>query len=174
MDLPKLRGLSLFSGIGGDTLALSPYIETIAYCEKDKYCQSVLLSRMSDGLLSNAPIWDNIRSLSSDTLPEGIDIIYGGSPCQQLSTHNPMGKGLAGKDSILFFELTRLVNEIRPKFVFLENVHGIVGKSLKEVCTTFTQLGYCFEWTVIPATGVGASHLRRRWFMLAVSNTDEN
>jgi site-specific DNA-cytosine methylase len=85
VDLPKLRGLSLFSGIGGDTLALSPYVETIAYCEKDKYCQSVLLSRMSDGLIAKAPIWDDIRTLSSTVLPEGIDVIYGGSVGQNYS-----------------------------------------------------------------------------------------
>lgn len=75
-----LNGLSLFSGIGGIDVALSDWIRPVAYCEIDPYCQSVLLSRMADGNLSNAPIWDDIRTLSGKDICEPVDIIVGGFP----------------------------------------------------------------------------------------------
>ena len=79
-----LNGLDLFSGIGGITLALQEWIRPIAYCEIDSYCQSILLQRMQEGNLPKAPIWDDIRTLSTKELPS-IDIIYGGFPCQDIS-----------------------------------------------------------------------------------------
>jgi hypothetical protein len=79
-----LYGLDLFSGIGGITLALQPWIEPFAYCEIESYCQSVLLQRMQEGNLPKAPIWDDIRTLSLKDCCF-IDIIYGGFPCQDIS-----------------------------------------------------------------------------------------
>lgn len=80
----RLNGLDLFSGIGGNTLGLRDYIKTVAYCECDRHAQSVLLSRMSDGSIESAPIWDDITSLTGNVLQEGglepIDIIVGGFP----------------------------------------------------------------------------------------------
>ena len=74
-----LRSLDLFSGIGGISIALSEYCKTIAYCEIDPFCQSVLLQRMQEGYLSKAPIWDDIRTLNTEDL-EAVDIIVGGFP----------------------------------------------------------------------------------------------
>jgi site-specific DNA-cytosine methylase len=75
-----LNGLSLFSGIGGIDVALSEYVRPIAYCEIEPYCQSVLLSRMQEGDLPKAPIWDDIRTLSKGVIGEPVDIIVGGFP----------------------------------------------------------------------------------------------
>jgi len=77
-----VNGLSLFSGIGGIDVALSEYVKTVCYCEKDPYCQGVVLSRMADGQLENAPIWDDITTLQPGEpgLTEEIDIIFGGFP----------------------------------------------------------------------------------------------
>jgi len=86
-----LNGLDLFSGIGGITLALSEWVRPIAYCEIDRYCQGVLLSRMRSGDISTAPIWDDVRTLKGEMLPK-VDIIYGGFPCQDISTAGH-GKG---------------------------------------------------------------------------------
>ena len=117
-----LNGLSLFSGIGGLDVALSGYVRPIAYCEIDAYCQGVLLSKMHERSIDRAPIWDDIRSLSGKQfISRSIDMLYGGFPCQDISVAGH-GIGLAGERSGLFFEVTRLVNELRPRFVFLENV----------------------------------------------------
>ncbi len=85
MDISeRLSGLSLFSGIGGIDLALDEWVRTDAYCEIDPYCQSVLLSRMQEGHLSKAPIWDDIKSLTkeriSEVIEDEIDIVFGGFP----------------------------------------------------------------------------------------------
>lgn len=122
LDLSSmLNGLDLFSGIGGLTLALAPWVRPVAYCENDAYAQSVLLSRQACGDLPVAPIWDDVRTL---TKMPAVDIIYGGFPCQDISCAG-LGAGLEGERSGLFFEVMRLVTEINPIFVFLENVPAI-------------------------------------------------
>jgi DNA (cytosine-5)-methyltransferase 1 len=160
-----LNGLDLFSGIGGITLALSEWVKPVAYCENDRYAQAVLLSRMSEGKLPNAPIWDNVQTLRRDQLPE-IDIIYGGFPCQDISVAGN-GIGLGGERSGLFNHIARLVEETNPRFVFLENVPAIRTRGLNSVTQTFTELRYDCRWTIVSAKEVGACHLRKRWFMLA-------
>ena len=82
MDI--LRGLDLFSGIAGISKALEPWVRTVAYCEQDRFCQAVLLSRMQSGDIDIAPIWDDITTLTKGELgsleDDGIDIIFGGFP----------------------------------------------------------------------------------------------
>ncbi len=163
-----MYGLDLFSGIGGISIALEPWVRTIAYCEQDRYAQSVLLSRMSEGKLHRAPIWDDIKTLRGSELPE-IDIIFGGFPCQDLSVAG-RGKGLEGERSGLFYEIIRLTKETRAPFVFLENVPAIRTRGLLEVIREFTEMGYDCRWTCLSAASVGAPHKRERWFLLAHAN----
>lgn len=165
-----MYGLDLFSGIGGITLALSEWVRPIAYCEIDRYCQGVLLSQMQSGNLPVAPIWDDVQTLRGDMLPVKPDIIYGGFPCQDISVAG-RGAGLAGERSGLFFEIARLVGEIRPRFIFLENVPAINLRGQDAVICTLTDLGYDCRWTVVSAAEVGANHRRQRWFLLAYSNS---
>lgn len=134
-----LNGLDLFSGIGGLTIALEPWVRPIAYCENDRYAQSVLLSRMRSGEIATAPIWDDVRTLRGDLFRDGVDIISGGFPCQDISVAGT-GKGLAGERSGLFFEIVRLARELRPKFIFswktsqlslIEELNGFAWNSLR-------------------------------------------
>lgn len=166
-----MNGLDLFSGIGGIGLALSPWVRTIAYCENDRYAQAVLLSRMQSGDLEKAPIWDDVRTLSSKHIGVPIDFISGGFPCQDISTAG-RGAGLEGTRSGLFFEICRLIGELRPRFIFLENVPAIAVRGLDRVLLEFTALGYDTRWTTISASSVGACHQRKRWFLLAHSNRE--
>lgn len=165
-----IYGLDLFSGIGGLTTALSKWVIPIAYCESDRYAQSVLLSRMAGGDLPRAPIWDDVCSLDGQSLLlPGVDIIYGGFPCQDISVAGS-GAGLAGERSGLFFEISRLVRELSPNFVFLENVPAITTRGGLDVIGEFAKMGYDCRWTIISAGSVGAPHRRERWFLLAHSN----
>lgn len=165
-----LNGLDLFSGIGGLSLALSPWVHPLAYCENDGYAQAVLLSRMWRRELPSAPIWDDVTTLVSELLPRSeIDIIYGGFPCQDISVAGA-GAGLAGKRSGLVREVYRLVGEIRPSFVFLENVPAIRTRGADAVIGEMARLGYDARWDVVSAQSIGAPHLRRRWFMLAADS----
>lgn len=162
----KLYGLDLFSGIGGISIALAPWVTPIAYCEIDPFAQAVLLSRMRDGGLSPAPIWDDVRTLSAAVLPgHGVDIIYGGFPCQDLSLAGARA-GLDGKRSGLFFEIVRLVDELQPAFIFLENVPGI-RQHAHGVFAELAKRGFDARWCHLSAADVGAPHRRERWWCLA-------
>lgn len=165
-----LNGLDLFSGIGGISIALNEWVKPVAYCEIDPYCQGVLLSRISDGSLTNSPIWDDIKTLTYDgrNWPE-IDIIYGGFPCQDISVAGTK-KGLYAERSGLFFHLARLVNEIKPQFVFLENVPNIIKIDGSEVIKEFNKMGMDCRWCCFSASSCNAPHKRDRWFMLAYNN----
>lgn len=164
-----INGLDLFSGIGGISLALSEWVRPIAYCEIDKYCQQVLQSRFADRTLFAAPIWDDVTTLHGSDLPDQPDIIYGGFPCQDISNAGT-GKGLAGERSGLFFEIVRLCSEIRPTFVFLENVAAITIRGADRVGAELASLGYDCRWAIISANSVGAPHERKRWWLLAYSD----
>lgn len=160
-----MHGLDLFSGIGGITKALEGWVRPVAYCERDRYAQGVLLSRMADGSLPEAPIWDDVRTLEGRAMPP-VDIIYGGFPCQDISVAG-RGAGLAGERSGLFFEIVRLIGEIRPAFVFLENVPAVRLRGGSAVAGELARLGYDARWITLSAADVGANHQRERWFLLA-------
>ena len=162
----RLNGLDLFSGIGGNTLALRRYVRTIAYCEADRHAQSVLLSRMEDGSIERAPIWDDVTTLRGAMFDHPIDIIVGGFPCQDISVAGN-GSGLDGERSGLVFEIFRLVGEIKPAFVFMENVPAIRTRGGERVVKELAALGYDCRWDVLSAFDVGAPHKRERWFILA-------
>jgi DNA (cytosine-5)-methyltransferase 1 len=164
-----VNGLDLFSGIGGISIALAPWVRTIAYCEQDEYAQGVLLSRMRDGSLDRAPIFTDVRELRSEHFATKPSIIFGGFPCQDISIAKKDAKGLDGKRSALFFEVVRLTRELRPSFVFLENVPAITLRGLERVLLEFTALGYNCRWTIVSAGELGAPHLRERWWLLAHS-----
>ena len=162
-----MDGLDLFSGIGGNSIGLGGYITAIAYCECERFCQSVLLQRMATGEIDDAPIWDDIRTLDGFKLPY-IDIIYGGFPCQDISVAG-RGAGLAGERSGLFYEILRLIDETKAPFIFLENVPAIRTRGAETVCKELAKRGYDCRWCAISAASVGAPHKRERWFLLAYS-----
>lgn len=163
-----LNGLDLFSGIGGLSIALNEWVRPIAYCEIDPYCQGVLLSRMADKRINAAPIWDDIKTFVAEDFTSCCDIITGGFPCQDISVAGN-GKGLAGERSGLFWEIVRLAKEIKPQFIFLENVPAILVRGGSSVVQAITEMGYDCRWCVISAASVGALHRRERWFLLAYS-----
>lgn len=163
-----MNGLDLFSGIGGLTRALDGYVIPVAYCEIESYARCVLLSRMHSGDLPLAPIWDDVSTLRGAMLPQ-VDIIYGGFPCQDISVAGKRA-GLDGKRSSLFFQIMRLVEEIKPSFIFLENVANIRNCGLDSVLREISSRGYDCRYGILSARDVGAPHKRDRWFILAHAN----
>lgn len=164
----KLNGLDLFSGIGGIALALDPWVDTIAYCEKDKHATSVLLALQRRSLVPIAPIWDDVRTLRGIALPP-IDLVSGGFPCQDLSLAGA-GAGLDGSRSGLVFSMLRIISECRPRFVFMENVAALAVRGLDRVLLELHALGYDARWTIVSALEVGAPHQRDRIWILAHAN----
>lgn len=100
---------------------------------------------------------------------EPVDIIAGGFPCQDIS-YAGKGAGLDGERSGLFFEAVRVVRELRPRAVVLENVAGLLTRGLDRVLGTLAEIGFDAEWHCIPAAAVGAPHIRERVFILAYRN----
>jgi DNA (cytosine-5)-methyltransferase 1 len=167
----QIYGLDLFSGIGGITKALEPWVRPIAYCENDRHATAVLLSNMARGNLPAAPIWDDVCTLKGAMLPCSIDIIYGGFPCQDISLAGRRA-GLAGKRSGLYWQIFRLVEELNPAFVFLENVPSIKTLGGVAIVASLTRAGYNSRWLTLSAAEVGALHIRKRWWLLAHADSE--
>jgi site-specific DNA-cytosine methylase len=163
------RSLDLFSGVGGITHALNGIAEPVAYCEIDRYCQTVLKKHMERGTLSKAPLFEDVRKLNADALNlKQVDMIVGGWPCQDLSNLG-LRKGLGGARSGLISEVFRLTDELKPKMLFLENVPPVLSNGLSTIIEEFAhKRGYEMRWAIIPASAVGAPHLRKRWYCLLI------
>jgi DNA (cytosine-5)-methyltransferase 1 len=162
----KLKVLDLFSGIGGFSLGLERTggFETVAFCEIDPFCRQVLAKHWPE-----VPVHDDVQTVSADWLAEmgaWPDVICGGFPCQDLS-YAGKGAGLAGERSGLWREYARLIGEIRPRYVLVENVAALLGRGLGDVLGDLAALGYDAEWRIISAADVGAPHLRERVWIMA-------
>lgn len=159
--------LDLFSGIGGITIAAEwAGIETVAFCEIEKYPQRVLRKRFPD-----VPIFEDVRSLDKKLLFDAgikdIDIIAGGYPCQPFSM---AGKRRGESDErYLWDEVRRLIREIRPTYFIGENVAGHVTLGLDKVLGDLEDEGYSTRTFLISASAVGAWHKRERVFIVAYS-----
>jgi len=164
-----LNAIDLFSGYGGITLALKEYVRPIMYCEIERYCQGILLSRMDDRSIPFAPIWNDVTTINGELFKGLVDIVYGGFPCQDISVAGK-GAGLAGERSGLFKEIVRICKEASPQFIFLENVPAIRTRGAIEVQEAMASIGYDTRWCTLSAAEVGANHKRERWFCLAHSN----
>jgi len=164
-----LNVLDLFSGIGGFSLGLewTGGFRTVAFCEIEPYCQAVLRKHWPD-----VPIYDDVRTLTADTLRRdgiAVDVICGGFPCQDLSFAGKRA-GLEGARSGLWLEFARLIREIRPRFVLVENVPGLLSLGMGRVLGDLAALGYDAVWDCIPAAAVGAPHRRDRVWIVGHAN----
>lgn len=160
-----MRVLDLFSGIGGFSLGLERAgMHTVAFCEQNKYCHAVLKKHWPE-----VPIYDDVRTLTAAQLADdgiAVDVICGGFPCQDISIAGK-GAGLAGARSGLWWEFHRLIAEIRPAWVIIENVSALRHKGLGDVLRSLAAVGYDAEWHCIPASAVGAPHRRDRIWIVA-------
>lgn len=162
----KLKVLDLFSGIGGFSLGLERTggFETVAFCEIDPFCRRVLAKHWP-----TVRQYDDVRTLTADALERdgvAVDVVCGGFPCQDISTAG-LGAGLDGARSGLWSEIARLVGELGPRFVIVENVAALLSRGLDRVLGDLAALGYDAEWHCIPAAGVGAPHRRDRIWIVA-------
>jgi DNA (cytosine-5)-methyltransferase 1 len=169
----KLKTLDLFSGIGGFSLGLEStgFFETIGFVEKDKFCQKVLKKHWS-----NINIEEDIRNVKGEKYQ--ADVVTGGFPCQPFS--------VAGKrksttdDRYLWDEMFRVIKETKSRWVIAENVEGIVnineGMVLRQVLNDLENEGFKSQCIIIPASGIGAWHQRKRIWIVGcnVSNSNSN
>ena len=157
--------LDLFSGIGGFSLGLERAgMRTVAFCEIEPFARRVLAKHWPD-----VPCYTDVRELTADRLrADGIsvDVICGGFPCQDISTAGK-GAGIGGERSGLWKEYARIIGELQPRYVIVENVAALLGRGLDVVLGDLAALGYDAEWNCIPASAVGAPHRRDRIWIVA-------
>jgi DNA (cytosine-5)-methyltransferase 1 len=171
--------LDLFSGIGGFSLGLERTggFETVAFCEIEPFPRRVLAKHWP-----GVPIYNDVRTLTADVLRRdgiAVDVITGGFPCQDLSVAGKQRGMGEGTRSGLWSEIVRLIGELRPQYVIVENVAALLsGPSEKRggwfgrVLGDLAECGYDAEWENIPASALGAPHRRERVWLTAYPHQD--
>ena len=164
-----MKFISLFAGIGGLDLGLERAgMECVAQVEIDDFCQKILTKHWA-----NVPKFKDVRDVGKHNLPTA-DLICGGFPCQDVSLAGKRA-GLEGKRSTLWSEFYRIVCEIQPRWVVIENVPGLLssdfGEFFSKILRELSQSGYAVTWRIIPASSLGARHIRERIFIVANSES---
>ena len=165
-----LNELALFAGAGGGILGgkLLGW-RTVCAVEIEPYPVSVLIQRQNEGFLAPFPIWDDVCTFDGKPWQGIVDVVSGGFPCQDISVAGNR-IGLSGTRSGLWKQFARIIGEVRPQFVFVENSDRLY-KYLGTVLGDLALLGYDAEWGVFSACQIGAPHTRKRMFVLAYSNS---
>jgi DNA (cytosine-5)-methyltransferase 1 len=162
--------VSLFSGIGGLDLGVRDVLQTrtICYVEREIKAARILAERASEGLLDEAPIYSDVKTFPTELFAENveIDFLIGGFPCQPFSV---AGRQEGSDDERnLWPDTIRIIRELRPRYVFLENVPGLVAHPyFGTILGELAEAGYDAEWGCFKASDIGASHRRERLFILA-------
>ena len=158
----ELNELALFAGAGGGILGgkLLGW-RTVCAVEVDPYARSVLMARQNDGCLEPFPIWDDVSTFDGRPWRGRVDVVSGGFPCQDISTAGK-GAGITGERSGLWREMARIIGEVGPRFVLVENSPALTSRGLGTVLADLAELGFDAEWGVLGAVHAGAPHRRNR------------
>lgn len=167
-----MNGLAICAGVGGLELGLSIAVKdyrTVCYIERESFSAATLVARMEGQSLDTAPIWDDLTTFDSKQWLGKVDIISAGFPCQPWSVAG--AKKGTEDDRWLWPSIARIIREVEPNLVFLENVPGLLTGGLEHVLGDLAEMGFNAEWGCISAREVGASHKRERVFILAYSRS---
>ncbi|HES9525906.1 TPA: DNA cytosine methyltransferase [Streptococcus pneumoniae] len=164
-----MKFLDLFAGIGGFRIGMeSAGHECIGFCEIDKFArESYKAIHNTKGEIELHDITavsdESIRGIGS------VDIICGGFPCQAFSIAGNR-RGFEDTRGTLFFEIARFASILRPKYLFLENVKGLLnhenGVTFEIIISTLDELGYNVEWQVLNSKNFGVPQNRERVFII--------
>jgi DNA (cytosine-5)-methyltransferase 1 len=165
-----MNELALFAGAGGGIL--SGHLlgwRTVCAVERDAYAASVLAQRQNDGALRPFPIWSDVTTFDGRPWNGIVDVVSGGFPCQDIS---PAGTqlGLAGERSGLWSEFFRIVGEVRPVFVLIENSSALIARGLDRVLADLASIGFDARWSHLSAGQLGACHERNRTWIVAYAS----
>jgi len=166
-----MNELALFAGAGGGILGghLLGW-RTVCAVEWEPYAACILAARQNDGLLPSFPIWDDVQTFDGKPWRGIVDVISGGFPCQDISAAGK-GAGIDGERSGMWREMARIIHEVRPRFVFVENSPMLTSRGLGTVLGDLAAMGFDARWGVLGAADVGAPHQRDRiWIRAKLSN----
>ncbi len=163
----RLNELALFAGAGGGILGghLLGW-RCVCAVELDAYARSILLARQDDGCLPPFPIWDDVQTFDGRPWRGAVDVVSGGFPCQDISVAG-RGEGITGKKSGLWSHFARIIREVEPRFVLVENSPALTVRGLGTVLADLAQMGFNAEWGVFAASDCGAPHKRERLWIVA-------
>ena len=163
----QINELALFAGAGGGILGgeLLGW-RTVCAVEINKYARRCLMSRQDDGSLEPFPIWDDVTTFDGKPWRGLVDVISGGFPCQDISVAGN-GKGLDGERSGLWGEMARIIGEVRPEYVLVENSPALAFRGGLRVVADLTRMGYGCQWGTLGPDLLGADHHRARLWLVA-------
>lgn len=168
------RGLALCAGVGGLELGLhvaEPEYKTVCFVEREAFPAAALVARMADKALDQAPIWDDLTNFDGQAWRGKVSVVTGGYPCQPFSQ---AGRRLGDKDPRhLWPHVKRIVREIGPEWCFFENVEGHLTLGANTVINDLQRMGYSVKAGLFSALECGASHIRRRLFIMAHADAFE-
>ena len=164
-----MNELALFAGAGGGILGghLLGW-RTVCAVEWEPYPASVLVARQNDGILPPFPIWDDVQTFDGKPWRGIVDVVSGGFPCQDISAAG-RGAGIDGERSGMWSHMARIVGEVSPKYVFVENSPMLTSRGLHRVLGDLASLGFNARWGVVSAADVSAPHQRDRIWIVANS-----
>ena len=162
-----MNELALFAGAGGGILGghLLGW-RTVCAVEWEQYPASVLCARQNDGLLPPFPIWNDVQTFDGKPWRGIVDVVSGGFPCQDISAAKK-GAGIDGERSGMWGEMARIIYEVRPRYVFVENSPMLTSRGLGRVLGDLATMGFDAKWGVLGAADVGANHQRDRIWIVA-------
>jgi len=157
-----MNELALFAGHGGGILGgLLLGWRTVCAVEIDEAARQRLIARQDDGTLQPFPVWDDVSTFDGKPWAGLVDVVSGGFPCQDISVAGK-GAGITGERSGLWREFARIVCEVRPRYVLVENSPALVARGLGTVLGDLAQMGFDARWGVLGAVHAGAPHKRER------------
>ena len=162
-----MNELALFAGAGGGILGgkLLGW-RTVCAVEWEQYPASILCARQNDGILPPFPIWDDVQTFDGHPWRGLVDVISGGFPCQDISAAGK-GVGIDGERSGMWKQMARIICEVRPRYVFVENSPMLTSRGLGTVLGDLASMGFDARWGVLGAADVGAKHQRDRIWLVA-------
>jgi DNA (cytosine-5)-methyltransferase 1 len=165
--MENLHELALFAGAGGGILGghLLGW-RTVCAVEWEQYPASVLCARQNDGILPPFPIWDDVQTFDGKPWRGIVDVVSGGFPCQDISSAGK-GAGIDGERSSMWKHMARIIGEVRPQYVFVENSPMLTTRGLGVVLADLSKMGFDAKWGVVSAADVGANHQRERIWIRA-------
>ena len=168
-----MNELALFAGAGGGIWGgkLLGW-RTVCAVEWEPYAASVLAQRQNDGFLPPFPIWNDVRTFDGKPWRGVVDVVSGGFPCQDISIAGK-GAGLDGERSGLWKEMARIILEVQPSYVLVENSPMLVSRGLARVLADLAAMGFDARWGVVGANDVGAPHERKRMWIVGF-NPDQS
>jgi len=164
-----MNELALFAGHGGGILGgcLLGW-RTVCAVEIDDAARQRLIARQDDGTLQPFPVWDDVSTFDGKLWAGLVDVVSGGFPCQDISVAGK-GAGITGERSGLWREFARIIREVRPRYVLVENSPALTARGLNIVLGDLAQMGFDARWGVLGAVHAGAPHRRERIWIVGNS-----